>query len=116
MIEAVFQDHLTFLAAAIAVTLTAGLIIFFLASRRTTRRRAALYGLWAAPGTGPVTLTSWSGSGVLTYQCAVNTDLAAVLTSTQGQLNCVLFIPYGMFAALATRPRSLPLPPARCSL
>lgn len=103
MIEAVFQDHLTFLAAAIAITLTAGLAAFLLTGRRTTRSRAALHGLWAASATGPAILTSWSGSGVLTYECAVNTDLAAALTGTQGQLNIALFAPYGLFAALATR-------------
>lgn len=103
MIEAVFQHHLTFLAVAIAITLTTGLAAFLLSSRGSTRTRAALQGLWAASATGPAILTSWSGSGVLTYECAVNTDLAAALTSTQGQLNIVLFAPYGLFAALATR-------------
>ncbi|MFE9629241.1 VanZ family protein [Streptomyces sp. NPDC006527] len=103
MIEAVFQHHLTFLAVAIAITLTAGLVAFVLTGRRATRGRATLYGLWAASATGPAILTSWSGSGVLTYECAVNTDLAAALTSTQGQLNVALFAPYGLFAALATR-------------
>ncbi|WP_328884721.1 VanZ family protein [Streptomyces sp. NBC_00299] len=103
MIEAVFQHHLTFLAVAIAITLTAGLAAFLVSRRRTTVRRATLHGLWAASATGPATLTSWSGSGVLTYECAINTDLAAALTSTQGQLNIALFAPYGLFAALATR-------------
>ncbi|MET8974651.1 VanZ family protein [Streptomyces sp. NPDC004539] len=52
-------------------------------------------------------LTSWSGSGVLTYECAVNPDVTAAFASTQGQLNVLLFVPFGLFAVLATR-RVLP--------
>jgi hypothetical protein len=103
LIEAVFQHHLTFLFTAIATTLVAGLAVFLLAARRVSRARAGLYGLWGASAIGPAILTSWSGSGVLTYECAMNTDVAAAFTSTQGQLNIVLFVPYGLFAALATR-------------
>ncbi|MGW8352340.1 VanZ family protein [Streptomyces wedmorensis] len=102
MIKAVFQHHLAFLAVAIAVTITAGVVVFLL-TRRRTGTSAVLNGLWAASAVGPATLTSWSGSGVLTYECAVNADVAQALQSTQGQLNLVLFIPYGLFAALATR-------------
>ncbi|MFB8771466.1 VanZ family protein [Streptomyces broussonetiae] len=102
MIEAVFQHHLVFLAGAIATTLTVGLVVFLM-NRRATRSHAALRGLWAASATGPAILTSWSGSGVLTYECAVNSDLPTALTSTQGQLNIALFVPYGLFATLATR-------------
>ncbi|MFE0737462.1 VanZ family protein [Streptomyces sp. NPDC058855] len=102
MIKAVFQHHLTFLAIAIAVTVAVGVAVFLL-TRRRTGSHAVLNGLWAASAVGPAILTSWSGSGVLTYECAVNTDVVQALQSTQGQLNLVLFIPYGLFAALATR-------------
>ncbi|MEV5436511.1 VanZ family protein [Streptomyces sp. NPDC052682] len=103
MIEAVFQHHLAFLAAALLVTIAAGVAVFLLSRRRTTGPRSAFNGLWAASAVGPATLTSWAGSGVLTYECAVNTDVAQALSSTQGQLNLILFVPYGLFAALATR-------------
>ncbi|MFK4110193.1 VanZ family protein [Streptomyces sp. NPDC002176] len=103
MINAVFQHHLTFLAVAIALTATTGVVVLLLTRRHTTGTQAALNGLWAAAAAGPAILTSWSGSGILTYECAVNTDVAGALQSTQGQLNLVLFIPYGLFAALATR-------------
>ncbi|MFE0728297.1 VanZ family protein [Streptomyces antibioticus] len=103
MIEAVFQHHPAFLASAVTITFVAGCVVFLLARRHASRGRAALYGLWAASATGPILLTSWSGSGVLTYECALNTDVASALTSTQGQLNLVLFAPYGLCAALASR-------------
>ncbi|MFE7549211.1 VanZ family protein [Streptomyces gardneri] len=102
MIKAVFQHHLAFLAFAITVTVAAGVVVFLL-SRRRAGTRAVLNGLWAASAVGPAILTSWSGSGVLTYECAVNTDVVQALQNTQGQLNLALFIPYGLFASLATR-------------
>lgn len=102
MIKAVFQHHLAFLAVAIAVTVAAGAVTFLL-TRRRTGTSAVLNGLWAASAVGPAVLTSWSGSGVLTHECAVNSDIVHALQSTQGQLNLVLFVPYGLFAALATR-------------
>ncbi|MFJ3505423.1 VanZ family protein [Streptomyces sp. NPDC090135] len=103
MIKAVFQHHLAFLAVAIAVTVAMGMIVFLLTRRRTGSTKAVLNGLWASSATGPAILTSWSGSGVMTYTCAVNPDVTQALQSTQGQLNLILFIPYGLFAALATR-------------
>jgi hypothetical protein len=103
LIEAVFQHHLAFLAAAIAVTLAAGIAAFLVTRRRTTGAHAAFNGFWAASAVGPAILTSWAGSGVLTYECAINSHVTQALSSTQGQLNLVLFIPYGLFAALATR-------------
>ncbi|MFG3045826.1 VanZ family protein [Streptomyces sp. NPDC048241] len=103
MINAVFQHHLTFLAVAIAMTAATGGVVVLVTRRRTPGTQAALNGLWAASAAGPAILTSWSGSGILTYECAVNTDVAGALQGTQGQLNLVLFIPYGLFATLATR-------------
>ncbi|GAA4043860.1 VanZ family protein [Streptomyces shaanxiensis] len=103
MIEAVFQGHLLFLALAISVTIAAGVIVYFLGVRRTSRTQATFNGLWASSTVGPVALTSWSGSGVMTYECAVNPDVLVAFTSTQGQLNILLFAPFGLFAALATR-------------
>ncbi|MEU1896228.1 hypothetical protein [Streptomyces pristinaespiralis] len=48
MIEAVFQDHLTFLALAVAATLATGAVVHLIAARRVDRVRAAFYGLWAS--------------------------------------------------------------------
>ncbi|MFD0078546.1 VanZ family protein [Streptomyces sp. NPDC127166] len=103
MIKAVFQHHLAFLAVAIAVTVAVGMVVFLLTRRRTGSTKAMLNGLWASSAVGPAILTSWSGSGVMTYTCAVNPDVTQALQSAQGHLNLVLFIPYGLFAALATR-------------
>ncbi len=103
MIEAVCQGHLLFLAVAISVTLAAGVVVYARTVGRMGRRQAAFYGLWASSTVGPVALTSWSGSGVMTYECTVNTDVLVPFGSTQGQLNVLLFAPFGLFAALATR-------------
>lgn len=103
MIEAVFQDEVPFLVAAVTLTLAAGLLAFLVSRRRTGPRKAALHGLWAASATGPALLTSWSGGGGATFECAVNPDVMTALTGTQGQLNLLLFVPYGLFATLATR-------------
>ncbi|MFD3336667.1 VanZ family protein [Streptomyces sp. NPDC058700] len=80
-----------------------GIVVFLLARRRTSSTNAVLSGLWASSAVGPAILTSWWGGGVMTYTCAVNPDVTQALQSAQGQLNLVLFIPYGLFAALATR-------------
>lgn len=103
MIKAVFQHHLVFLAFAITATLVTGAIACRAAARRLDRVHAALYGLWASSTAGPVLLTTWSGSGNLTYQCAVNPALPEAFTTTHGWLNVLLFAPFGLFAALATR-------------
>ncbi|MFE3072000.1 VanZ family protein [Streptomyces sp. NPDC059247] len=103
MIEAVFQEELVFLAFAIAATLAAGAFVYRRASRHLDRSRAVFYGLWASSAAGPVLLTAWSGSGVVTHLCAVNPSLTQSFATTQGQLNIVLFVPFGLFAVLATR-------------
>ncbi|MFI8515436.1 VanZ family protein [Streptomyces sp. NPDC085460] len=103
MIKAVFQDNLTFLAFAIALTLAAGAIAYLVAARRMERAPAAFYGLWTSSTVGPVLLTTWSGSGILTYQCTINPNVTQAFTTTQGQLNVLLFAPFGLFAVLATR-------------
>ena len=103
MIEAVFQDEIPFLVLALTFTLAVGLLTLVAARRRTGTRRAVLYGLWAASATGPAALTSWSGSGFADFECSVNPDVLTALTGTQGQLNLLLFMPYGLFGALATR-------------
>ncbi|GGX24621.1 VanZ family protein [Streptomyces lomondensis] len=103
MIRAVFQDHLAFLALAIAITLLAGVATYLLFSRRTNRTQAALYGLWASSTVGPLTLTTWAGSGLATGECTINPDVLEAFTGTQGQLNVLLLMPFGLFAALATR-------------
>ncbi|PJE94757.1 VanZ family protein [Streptomyces carminius] len=109
MIEAVFQDHLGFLALAIAATLAAGALGYAVAARRTGRVQAVFYGLWASSTVGPVLLTGWSGGGTeaLTRRCTVNPAVTDVFTGPQGQLNVLLFVPFGLFAVLATR-RPLP--------
>ncbi|MEV8626497.1 VanZ family protein [Streptomyces sp. NPDC051079] len=103
MIEAVFQDHLAFLAIAVAITLGTGVVCFLLASRRIDRTRAVFYGLWSSSVIGPIILTSWNGSGFLTYHCTINPDIVQAFSTTQGQLNILLFAPFGLFAVLATR-------------
>ncbi|MFF5977001.1 VanZ family protein [Streptomyces sp. NPDC012769] len=103
MIKAVFQDNLAFLAFAVALTLTAGAVAYVVAARRVDRVHAAFYGLWTSSTVGPVALTTWSGSGFLTYQCTINVDVTEAFASTQGQLNVLLFAPFGLFAVLATR-------------
>ncbi|MFE5946457.1 VanZ family protein [Streptomyces sp. NPDC056480] len=103
MIQAVFQHHLVFLATAIAVTLAAGALTCVLAARRVDRPRAVVHGLWASSVMGPVMLTTWGGSGVLTRQCTINPDVIEAFATTQGRLNVALFAPFGLFAALATR-------------
>jgi hypothetical protein len=103
LIEAVFQGHLLFLAVAVSVTVAAGVVVYFRTVGRMGRQQAAFCGLWASSTVGPATLTSWSGSGVMTYECTVNADVLVPFTSTQGQLNVLLFAPFGLFAALATR-------------
>jgi hypothetical protein len=103
LIQAVFQGHLTFLAVAIAVTFAAGLVAFRIASKRMDRVRASLYGLWGSSTIGPIALTTWSGSGVMTYECSINPDILDSFDGVQGQLNVLLFAPYGLFATLATR-------------
>ncbi|MFB8314957.1 hypothetical protein ACFC5T_41660 [Streptomyces sp. NPDC055961] len=75
MIKAVFQHHLAFLAVAIAVTVAVGMVVFLLTRCRTGSTKAMLNGLWASSAVGPAILTSWSGSGVMTYTCAVNPDV-----------------------------------------
>ncbi len=95
-----------FLALAVSVTVAVGLGSYFFVAGRMSRTQAVFYALWGSSTAGPVMLTSWSGSGVMTYECAVNTDVLVAFTSTQGQLNVLLFAPFGLFAALATR-RSL---------
>lgn len=102
LIRAVFQDHLQFLALAVTVTILTGLVVYFLAAARVSRTRAVFYGLWASSTVGPAALTSWAGGGVMTYQCTVNPDVISAFTGTQGQLNVLLFVPYGLFATLAT--------------
>ncbi|GGT21842.1 VanZ family protein [Streptomyces purpureus] len=103
MIKAVFQDHLAFLAFAISVTLVVGAAVGLATARRLGRARGALYGLWASSTIGPIFLTTWGGSGILTYQCSINPAVTEALTTTQGQLNVLLFAPFGLFAVLATR-------------
>ncbi|MFF7441109.1 VanZ family protein [Streptomyces sp. NPDC008122] len=103
MIEAAFQDHLTFLALAIAGTFISGALVYLVAAPKMNKARAAQYGLWASSTVGPITLTSYGGSGLLTYTCTINPDFIESFTETQWQLNVVLFIPFGFFASLATR-------------
>ncbi|MFB7239255.1 VanZ family protein [Streptomyces sp. NPDC056269] len=103
MIKAVFQDHLAFLLLAIAGTLISGILVYYFTVRRTDRRNAALSGLWVSSAIGPITLTSYGGSGILTYTCAVNPELMESFTATQWQLNVLLFVPFGFFASLVTR-------------
>ncbi|MEV4682963.1 VanZ family protein [Streptomyces kurssanovii] len=103
MIEAVFQDHLTFLALAVAATLATGVVVCLIAARRVDRVRAVLYGLWASSTIGPIILTTWGGSGTRTLACTVDPAVTEAFTTTQGQLNILLFTPFGLFAALATR-------------
>lgn len=103
MIKAVFQDHLGFLAFAIAATLVGGLAVYLVATRRIDRGPAVFYGMWASATVGPAFLTTWGGSGNGVALCTVNTDLGAAFATTQGQLNVLLFAPFGLFAVLATR-------------
>ncbi|QGZ52572.1 VanZ family protein [Streptomyces sp. QHH-9511] len=103
MIEAVFQDHLTFLAFAITATLVAGIVAYLMAARRIDRAHAGFYGLWASSTIGPIALTTWGGSGILSFRCTINPSVTEVFTTTQGQLNILLFVPFGLFAVLATR-------------
>ncbi|MFE3126303.1 VanZ family protein [Streptomyces hydrogenans] len=103
MIKAVFQDHLTFLTFAIAATLVGGFAVYAVAARRIDRGPALFYGLWASAVIGPVLLTTWGGSGNGVAVCTINPDLGAAFATTQGQLNVLLFAPFGLFAVLATR-------------
>ncbi|OKJ52378.1 hypothetical protein AMK27_31770 [Streptomyces sp. CB02009] len=103
MIEAVFQHHLVFLTIAIAVTLAAGAVSYAVAARRIDRLRAVFYGLWASSTVGPIMLTTWGGSGILTQRCTINPAVIEAFTTTQGQLNVALFAPFGLLAVLATR-------------
>lgn len=103
MIQAVFQDHLAFLALAITITLLAGVATYLLVSRRTTRTQGAFYGLWASSTVGPLTLTTWAGSGLASGECTINPNVLEAFTGTQGQLNVLLLMPFGLFATLATR-------------
>lgn len=102
MIHAVFQGHLVFLALAVTVTLLAGAATYFLIARRASRARAVFCGLWASSIVGPLTLTTWSGSGVVTGECAINSSIVAAFAGVQGQLNVLLFVPFGIFAVLST--------------
>jgi hypothetical protein len=103
VIEAVFQDHLTFLALAVAATLATGAVVYLVAARRVDRVRAVLYGLWASSTLGPIILTTWGGSGTRTLVCTINPAVIEAFATTQGQLNALLFAPFGLFAVLATR-------------
>ncbi|MFF9870145.1 VanZ family protein [Streptomyces sp. NPDC013953] len=103
MITAVFQHHLAFLTLAITATLVTGAIVYRAAARRLDRAHAAFYGLWASSTVGPIALTTWGGSGILSFRCTINPDVTAAFATTQGQLNVVLFVPFGLFAVLATR-------------
>ncbi|MCP8709005.1 VanZ family protein [Streptomyces sp. AC04842] len=102
MIHAVFQGHLLFLALAVTVTLLAGVAAYFPVARRAGRARAAFCGLWVSSAVGPLILTTWAGSGVVTGECAVNVRVLEAFTSVQGQLNVLLFVPLGIFATLST--------------
>lgn len=102
MIHAVFQDHLIFLTLAVAVTLLAGVAAYFPVARRTGRSRAVFCGLWVSSTVGPLTLTTWGGSGVATAECAINLTALEAFTGVQGQLNVLLFVPFGIFATLCT--------------
>ncbi len=102
MIEAVFRNHLGFLAFAIAVTLLGGLGVGVVAARRGERRSAVFSGLWASSAIGPVLLTTWNGGGNGDAVCVVNPEVGAAFATTQGQLNVLLFAPFGLFALLAT--------------
>lgn len=103
MITAVFQDHLLFLSIAISLTLISGIFAYYISTRSFSRTQSAFYGLWASSTVGPVILTTWSGSGLLTYRCTVNPAVTEAFSATQGQLNMLLFAPFGLFAVLATR-------------
>lgn len=103
MINAVFQGHLAFLALGIAVTLACGAAVYGLSLRSIDRVRAVFYGLWTSSTVGPIILTTWDGSGILTHRCTVNPAAFEAFGTTQGQLNFALFAPFGLFAALATR-------------
>ncbi|MET9351152.1 VanZ family protein [Streptomyces termitum] len=103
MIQAVFQDHLLFLAWAIVATLATGGITFIVAARKFDRVQALFQGLWASSTIGPILLTTWGGSGILMQRCTINPDVVEAFMTTQGQLNFALFAPFGFFAVLATR-------------
>ncbi|MFF8513622.1 VanZ family protein [Streptomyces sp. NPDC015492] len=103
MIQAVFQDHLAFLLMASAGTLISGILVYLFTVRRMSKGNAALNGLWVSSTVGPIALTSYGGSGILTYTCAVNSEVMESISSTQWQLNALLFIPFGFFASLVTR-------------
>lgn len=103
MIRAVFQGHVSFLVLAVTATLLAGVTVYVLAARRTSQKQAAFYGLWVSSTVGPTALTTWAGSGLVTGECAVNPHVFEAFTGTQGQLNVLLFVPFGLFATLSTR-------------
>ncbi|EMF27930.1 VanZ family protein [Streptomyces gancidicus BKS 13-15] len=102
MIHAVFQGHAVFLALAVTVTLLAGAAAYFAVARRAGRARGVFCGLWASSVVGPLTLTTWSGSGVLTGECAINPSVLQAFAGVQGQLNVLLFVPFGVCAVLTT--------------
>ena len=102
MIHAVFQGHAVFLALAVTVTLLAGVAAYFAVARRAGRARGVFCGLWASSVVGPLTLTTWSGSGVLTGECAINPTVLQAFAGVQGQLNVLLFVPFGVCAVLTT--------------
>lgn len=101
MIQAVFQGHLSFLALAVTATLLAGVAAYFLVARRASRARAVYCGLWVSSTVGPLTLTTWGGSGVASGECAINLSVLESFAGVQGQLNVLLFVPFGLFAVLS---------------
>ncbi|MGA5163690.1 VanZ family protein [Streptomyces pseudogriseolus] len=102
MIHAIFQGHAVFLALAVTVTLLAGVAAYFAVARRAGRARGVFCGLWASSVVGPLTLTTWSGSGVLTGECAINPSVLQAFAGVQGQLNVLLFVPFGVYAVLTS--------------
>lgn len=77
--------------------------VCYAVARRAGVRPWSWAGLGASLGVeASVTLLN-SGGGALTRRCVVNHDLMEPFHTDQGLLNLVLFIPVGLFAALAIR-------------
>lgn len=95
MIHAVFQGHAVFLALAVTVTLLAGVAAYFAVARRAGRARGVFCGLWASSVVGPLTLTTWSGSGVLTGECAINPTVLQAFAAFRANSMCCFSCPSG---------------------
>ncbi|WNI16033.1 VanZ family protein [Actinacidiphila sp. ITFR-21] len=88
--------------SAVAAAL-AGAALCWALTARAGGRRWAWAGLGAALGAEVSVTLLTPGGGALTRRCVVDHDLPAPFHTTQGLLNLVLFLPVGLFAALALR-------------